>query len=161
MRTCTSKRAFSPNVKASTRYYHFTQAPESYQLCQAHQISVSSLQDLARSCMYPHQLAWKRASEATALCAVFALEVAHDGLRTVGGSCNSLASLQCPIPFDRYFEYTVYGQPLVGRRRLADIQRSSTNLCLLLALITRRNHVKQFRIQFLLVLVHHYVRTAN
>lgn len=63
--------------------------------------------------MYPRQLTWKRASEATGLCAVFALEMAHDGVRTVGGSLNSLPSLQCTIQFDRYVEYTVQGQPLV------------------------------------------------
>lgn len=57
--------------------------------------------------MYPRQLAWKRASEASALSAVFALEMAHDGVRTVGGSLNSLTSLQCPVQFDRYVEYTV------------------------------------------------------
>lgn len=111
MRICTSERAFSPNVEAPTRYHHFTQAPEPYQLCQAHQISVSSLRDLTRSCMYPRQLARKRASEATALCAVFALEMAHDGVRIVGGTRNSLATLQCPIQLNRFVKYTVWGQP--------------------------------------------------
>lgn len=65
------------------------------------------MQDLARSCMYPRQLDWKRASEASALCAVIALEMAPDGVRTVGGSLHSLTSLQSPVQFDRYVDYTV------------------------------------------------------
>ena len=107
MRLCIWQRAVSLNVKATPRYNHSAQPTGTGKQCQAYQIAVSSRQGVTRYYMYHRQCSWTGASQAAALCTVFAPEMDHYCPRAARGSQNPLPALQCPIQPDRYIRYTV------------------------------------------------------
>ena len=97
--------------------------------------------------MYYYQQVGSGKAQAAALNSKSVIEMDHSSVRSIGGPWHSYQALRRPLQFVGYDKHTVYSPEFYIN--FSDDDRAY--LCHLLSLITRKKHVRPFRIQMLCV----------